>query len=209
MNTPESYGLYSILTNPLRGYEYLTKLLTEQEIPYIQLREKTLSSYQVLKIAEMMRKITEGTHSKLIINDNLDITLDCEADGIHVGQDDLSVEDIRSRSESLIIGLSTHTIKQVEEANKLNPTYIGVGPVFDTTTKENADPSLGIDTMKEMITTANMPAVAIGGISLDRIKEVVIGGAKNFALVSPLCNAENPSKILQQIQNIYRETLDQ
>lgn len=203
----DNFGFYSVLTNPDRGYDYVTNLLVEYEISYVQLREKRLSPFEILKIAEMMRKITENSKTKLIVNDDVQITLDSGADGVHLGQDDMSVIEARALlGDNVLIGLSTHNPDETKKSTELPVNYIGVGPVYATPTKDIPDPVLGLDTMAEMVSIATVPAICIGGISLDRIGTVLQSGGRNFSLVRPLCDTDDPEKELQkiiEIQNRY------
>lgn len=197
------FGFYSVLTAPLRGYDYVTNLLVEYEIPFVQLREKRATSFEVLKIAETMRKITEKSNTTLIVNDDVQIALDSGADGVHLGQDDMDVLEAREKvGESMIIGLSTHNPAETKKSTELPVQYIGVGPVYATPTKDIPDPVLGLDTMKEMVDIATVPAICIGGISLDRIAMVLEAGGRNFSLVRPLCATKDPEKELKKIIEI-------
>ena len=201
----DNFGFYGILTAPLKGYEYLTKLLVDSEVKFIQLREKNKSEYEILKIAELMRKITEGSNSSLIINDYPQVAIDCEADGIHVGQNDMTVAEVRRLvGNDMIVGLSTHNPTETENSNNEKVHYVGVGPVFPTPTKKIPDPVLGIETMAEMVNIANVPAVTLGGIGIDDIETILKGGARNFSMVRPLCSTENPQESLKKILDIYK-----
>jgi thiamine-phosphate pyrophosphorylase len=207
MSSPvqDNLGFYAILTDPKRGYDYTTHVLTDHEVPFIQLRIKDTTEYKVLRIAEKLRVITEGTLSQLIINDYPHVALDCCADGIHIGQDDMSFEQTREMvGPDMLIGLSTHNTDQTIEACKKMPDYIGIGPVYATPTKKIPDPVLGIDGMKEMLDKATVPAVCIGGISLERLPDVLKAGAKNFCMVRPVCEADNPAKIVKEIIRISK-----
>lgn len=196
----DNFGFYSVLTRPLKGYDYLTKLLVDYEIPFIQLRHKSDDQFEVLKIAEAMRKITEKSNSRLIINDSVQITLDSDADGVHLGQDDMGILEARELvGDDIIIGLSTHNPDETKESVTLPVNYIGVGPVYKTPTKDIPDPVLGLETMKEMVSITNVPAICIGGISIDKIETVLRNGGRNFSLVRPLCSTEDPEKELQKI----------
>jgi thiamine-phosphate pyrophosphorylase len=206
MKLPAQFGFYSVLTNPLRGYEYLTELLVDYGIAFVQLRIKEGSADQILRTASRMREITQGTATKLIINDFPDIALKVSADGTHIGQDDLAIEELRPLMDNgHIIGLSTHSPAQTIDACARKPDYIGVGPVYKTPTKKNADPVIGIDGMKEMLAVATVPAVVIGGIDFSNIRDVLDSGAKNFCMVRQLTSSEDPQEILKKTINIYNE----
>lgn len=201
------FGFYAILTNPVRGYEYCTKVLVEHEIPFVQLRMKEEHEFTVLKMAEKMRIITENTQTRLIINDHPCVTVDAGADGVHVGQDDMAIEEVRAIvNKTSIVGLSTHSPQQTEEACKKDPDYIGIGPVYATPSKKIPDPVIGIDGMKQMLEKSTVPAVCIGGISLERLPEVLAAGARNVSLVRALCDSSEPAKIVKKIQAIFKNT---
>lgn len=206
----DNFGLYTIMTNPVKGYEYLTNVCVEKELPFVQLRMKEVSEYQVLKTAEKLRCITENSVTRLIINDYPRVAVDSAADGVHVGQDDMPYEGVLEIvGPGMIIGVSTHNPDQTEKACEKGPDYIGIGPVFATPTKKVPDPVLGLEGMKEMLEKATVPAVCIGGISLERLPDVLRAGAKNFCLVRPVCEASNPAKIIKSIFAVYNECLEE
>ncbi len=201
---PSVFGFYAILTDPLRGYEYLTKLLVEHHVAFVQLRMKDVALEAIETVARAMREITAGTSTRLIINDHPALAQRVGADGVHLGQSDMPYKKARDIvGPNAVIGISTHTLLQTEKACGLSPDYIGVGPVFPTSTKKNPDPVIGISTMKEMLSRSTVPSVAIGGISLKRLPEVLAAGARNFCMVRPLNQASNPEKVLKEIVTVY------
>ena len=205
-NFQNDFGFYSILTDPIRGYDYLANLLVEFEVPFLQLRMKTQDKFEILKTAEKIRKITENTNTIFIMNDFIDITKDSGADGVHLGQDDEKPNVARKiLGESAIIGLSTHNISQTKSAQTEPIDYIGIGPVYATPTKQIPDPVLGLDKMREMVDASKLPSVCIGGIDLERIKDVLQAGAHNFCVVRLLNQAENPKAILKKILEEYKK----
>lgn len=205
MQMPEIFGFYAILTDPVKGYEYLTKAVVDHRIAFVQLRMKKGSRKEVIAAAETMRRATEGSETRFIVNDYPDIAVEVGADGIHVGQDDLSVEEVRKIvGEKMIVGLSTHSPSQTAKACTKEVDYVGVGPVYTTPTKEIPDPQIGLGGMKEMLDIATVPGVCLGGISLERLPAVLESGAKNFSLVRPLCGSEQPEKVLKKIVEISR-----
>jgi thiamine-phosphate pyrophosphorylase len=203
---PNNFGFYAILTNPKRGYDYTAHILVDHEVPFIQLRIKDTTEYNVLRIAEKLSTITEGTLSQLIINDYPRVALDSGANGVHVGQDDMPFEQVREMAgPDLLIGLSTHNLEQTIDACKKMPDYIGIGPVYATPTKKIPDPVLGIEGMKEMLDKATVPAVCIGGISLERLPEVLKAGAKIYCMVRPVCEADDPGKVVKNIIKVFND----
>ncbi len=209
MKIEDNFGFYAILTDPIKGYEYTAEILAELEIPFVQLRDKQNSEFKILKTAEKLTKIFEQSNTKFIVNDHVQITHDCGAHGVHLGQDDTAFDEARLiLGEEKIIGISTHNPDQTKAANDLMPDYIGIGPVYKTPTKDIPDPVLGLDTMKEMVDIAKIPAVCIGGISEERLPDVLKAGARNFCMVRPVCQTEDPKKSVQNILRIYRESLE-
>jgi thiamine-phosphate pyrophosphorylase len=205
MKIPLEFGFYAILTDPVQGYEYCTKLLVDYEIAFVQLRMKDKPEDLILETARAMREITQGTKTRLIINDNPNIVKTIRADGVHVGQNDMPYNEARTiAGEKAIVGMSTHSVRQMRDACRLKPDYVGVGPVYATPTKKNPDPVIGIEGMKEMLAQATVPAVAIGGITLENLPLVLEAGAKNFCMVRPITTTQEPEKVLREILRVYR-----
>jgi thiamine-phosphate pyrophosphorylase len=197
---PNSFGFYSVLTDPLKGYDYMTSLLVDYGVRAVQLRMKGAPRESVLDTALRMRKITEGTDTLLIINDDPRIALEVGADGVHIGQSDMPCGEARAIvGDGMLLGVSTHNISQTLAACRLHADYIGVGPVFPTPTKKIPDPAIGLDGMREMLSAATVPAVAIGGINLENLQRVLDAGAKNFCMVRQLTQSENPEAVLKKI----------
>ncbi|MDR2728243.1 MAG: thiamine phosphate synthase [Chitinispirillales bacterium] len=198
------FGFYSVLTDPVKGYEYLTKLLVDNEIPFVQLRMKNAPQKQILDTALAMRKITEGSNTLLIINDNPHIAKEAGADGAHIGQSDMPYNQAREIvGDDMIIGISTHNPQQTKDACRQKPDYIGIGPVWATPTKKIADPAIGIDGMREMLSAATVPAVCLGGIDLSNLAQALEAGAQNFCMVRQFTQSENPEQVLNEIKRIY------
>jgi thiamine-phosphate pyrophosphorylase len=208
MEIPGRFGFYGIVSDPLRGHEYLAEMLVENEVRFIQLRMKKAARREIYKIAEKIRKITDRTNSLFIVNDDAVIARDVCADGVHLGREDMPFEEARKLLPDGVIGLSTHNPGQTEEAVKKRPAYVGAGPVYATPTKEIADPVIGIPGLKEMLSLATVPAVAIGGIDKGNLAEVLRAGAVNFCSVRPLNASPNPEKALKELLRIYREETD-
>jgi len=149
----------------------------------VQYRDKNSQPKEMLKIADRIRKITKEFDSIFIVNDFIDIALMSGADGVHLGQDDVPLKRAREITpDGFIIGISTHSLEQALEAEKAGADYIGIGPVFATPTKENYAP-IGFSVVKEVIRKVNIPVVAIGGIDIDNIAELVEIGVQNVAMV--------------------------
>jgi thiamine-phosphate pyrophosphorylase len=204
MKISDPFGYYAILTDPVCGYEYCTKLLVDYEIAFVQLRMKDKSEDIILETARAMREITRGTKTRLIINDNPNIAKTIGADGVHVGQNDMPFNEARNIvGGEAIIGMSTHSVQQMRDACRLKPDYVGVGPVYATPTKKIPNPVIGIEGMREMLAHATVPAVAIGGITLGNLPLVLEAGAKNFCMVRPITTAQEPETVLKEILKVY------
>lgn len=189
----EDFGFYLVMTNPRVGYARCAEAAVKAGVKMLQLRMKHAPREEIVKVAHEVRAITRGTATRFIVNDDPSIAAEVEADGVHVGQDDMSVAEVRAKFPSLgIVGLSTHNLDQARAAISQKPDYIGVGPVWATPTKDIPDPTLGVETAIKMVNLVPFPAVCIGGIDLNRIPELVRAGARNFAVVRAVCAADNP-----------------
>lgn len=188
----DNFGLYVIITSPTLSYSDIARVCVEKGVKMLQLREKHLSDRELLKVAKEISAITKSTPTNFIINDRVDIALLCDADGVHLGQDDLSIEDARKiLGSDKIIGLSTHSIAQAQEALRHKPDYIGFGPIYATPTKMIADPTVGTALLKEVLEFSDVPVVAIGGIDELTVKSVARVGAQNICAVRYLMCSEN------------------
>jgi len=206
MKIPTAFGLYAILTDPVKGHEYTAQLFVDYRIAFIQLRMKKEPENVIRKTAEKLLAITEGSASKLIINDYPDIAAVVGAGGVHLGQDDMPYGKARSIvGPDSIIGISTHSPDQTLKVCTLKPDYIGIGPVYPSPTKANPDRVIGIDGMKEMLALATVPAIAIGGIDKSNLRDVLDAGARNFCMVRQLMQTGKPEKVLKEVLKIYRE----
>jgi len=205
---PPVFGFYSVLTDPLKGYEYLTSLLVDHAVPVVQLRMKDVPLETVSATALRMRKITDGTDTRLIINDHPRIAASVGADGVHIGQSDISYGEARAIvGDEMLIGISTHTLQQTQNACAMQSDYIGIGPVFATPTKKIPDMPIGINGMRGMLAAATVPAVCIGGIGLGNLAQVLEAGAKNFCMVRQLTQSKNPELVLKEIMRIYNKCI--
>lgn len=201
-NLMEDFGFYLVMTNPVVGYAKCAEAAVRAGVKIIQLRMKHASREYVLSEARKVRRVTAGTGTLFIVNDDPAIASEAGADGVHVGQDDITPAEVRVRFPDLrIVGLSTHNLEQVRSSVSQPIDYIGVGPVYATPTKDIPDPTLGLKTMGEMIAAAAHPAVAIGGIDLTRLPDVRAAGAKNFAVVRAVCQSHDPYGEMLKLTN--------
>ena len=167
----------------------MINLVLRAGVKCIQYREKDLPRREIYGNAVKCRELTRLFDATLIINDHADIALAVDADGVHLGQDDLPLKEARKIMGSRIIGISTHNLDQAKEAELGGADYIGFGPVFHTTTKDAGIPK-GIDNIRLVKEHVSIPVVAIGGISLDNVSSVIDAGADAIALATAICRGD-------------------
>ncbi len=181
--------LYPITDTRLSGLTHREQVeqLAAGGARLVQLRDKLASPRDFYESAVEAIAAARRLGVRIIINDRLDIAVAAGADGVHLGQDDLPVEEARRIvGDNRIIGYSTHTVEQALVADSLAIDYIAVGPVFETSTKENPDPVIGLGLIKEVRSRVSRPLVAIGGITLARAAQVIEAGADSLAVISDL-----------------------
>jgi thiamine-phosphate pyrophosphorylase len=163
---------------------------------FLQFRAKQLSGAAFLDLATAIASATRDAHALLIVNDRADIAALAGADGVHVGQHDLAPAAVRRIiAPPALVGLSTHTLEQVDRAIAEPVDYIAVGPVFGTTTKDTGYAPISLDTVRAAANrarAAGLPLVAIGGITLDRAAAVIAAGASSVAVIGDLFATRNP-----------------
>lgn len=170
-------------------------------VDILQLREKTMNANKILAIGEKIKQLCLEYNTTFIVNDRIDIALLLEADGVHLGQDDLDVNSAREiLGPNCIVGVSTHAPEQAMKAVKDGADYIGIGPVFATPTKQGRIP-VGLDYVKWASENIKIPAFAIGGIDAENVDEVIQAGAKRIAVVRAIINAESPQKSAETFLN--------
>jgi thiamine-phosphate pyrophosphorylase len=169
----------------------------------IQYREKDLSRRVILQNAILLREMTARFKASLIINDHADIALASDADGVHLGQDDLMLKEARKIMGPKIVGISTHSLLQAEEAEREGADYIGFGPVFETSTKDAGSPK-GAESIRMIKQNIKIPVVAIGGINPGNIASVFSAGAGAVAVASSICKGDVASNA-EWFVNFIRE----
>lgn len=199
-------GIYAI-TDSKSGKEknllgYSEEIL-KAGVKILQYREKKMCTKEMFQNAKALRELTKKYNAIFIINDDISIALAVGADGIHVGQDDLPITEVRKLvGENMIIGLSTHSPEQGEKAVEDGADYIGVGPIFSTMTKENVCAPVGYQYLEYVEKNINIPYVAIGGIKSHNIEEILKRGAKRVAIVSEIVGAENSYEKTKELISI-------
>jgi thiamine-phosphate pyrophosphorylase len=171
----------------------LAEALAGSGVELIQYRNKTASSRQFFEISRQLSSVLAPRGVRLVVNDRPDIALLAGAGGVHVGQDDLSVEDARAIcGPDRWVGVSTHTLEQLAAADRTSADYIALGPIFSTATKKNPDPVVGTELLRKARRMTKKPLVAIGGITLERAAEVYRAGADSLAVIRDLICVPNP-----------------
>lgn len=205
----ENFGLYMVMTDPLIGYEACAQAAVNCGVRYIQLRMKNASRAEILTEARKVRAVTADTQSLFIVNDDVELARAADADGVHLGQSDMPLDEARRlwTAPGKIFGLSTHSEEQELAARALKPDYIGVGPVFPTPTKAIADPALGIERAGNIIKNSPLTCVALGGLDETSLAGVLKAGAVNFCAVRAIMKSPEPEKVVRAFQQIWRETV--
>jgi thiamine-phosphate pyrophosphorylase len=171
----------------------LAETLAGSGVELIQYRDKTGSSRHFFEVSRRLSGVLGPQGVQLIVNDRPDIALLAGAGGVHVGQEDLGVEDARAIcGRDRWVGVSTHDLEQVAAAARSSADYIAFGPIFPTATKKNPDPVVGTELLRQARKMTTKPLVAIGGITLERAAEVYGAGADSLAVIRDLICASDP-----------------
>ena len=201
--SPLDLSLYLVTEESIR-LEDLKDIIVQSAaggVSMVQLREKTSSSLAFYKKAKEIKALLHQLSVPFVINDRVDIALAVGADGIHIGQDDLPLSIVKDMiPEHMFIGVSVATLEEAQEAEASGADYIGVGSVFPTVTKEDAV-LVSIEEVENIAKSVSIPTVAIGGISLNNIKELSGSGIDGVAVVSAIMNAEDPKLAARQLSN--------
>ncbi|SMF03750.1 thiamine phosphate synthase [Desulfovibrio gilichinskyi] len=170
----------------------IIKAMLDSGIKLIQYREKEKKMGAKYQECLEIRKMTREAGAAFIINDDIELAILVEADGVHIGQEDLPIEAVRKLvGENMAIGLSTHSPEQARDAVNRGADYIGVGPIFRTFTKDDVCDPVGFEYLEYVVKNIDIPFVAIGGIKENNVAEVVKHGARCVALVTEIVEAEN------------------
>ena len=188
-------GLYLVTDSyALKGKDILLTLSRSLKagVDIVQFRDKEATDQEFLKTGKRIKNLLKERDILFIINDRVELALILNSDGVHLGQDDMSVEEARRiLGNKKIVGLSTHTIHQMYEAAKKDVDYISIGPIFQTSTKPDCR-AIGLEVVRKAREELKIPFVAIGGINETNIKDVVLAGARRVAVVSAIPSAKDP-----------------
>lgn len=201
------WTLYLVTDAPACGSRGVVATVREAVaggVSVVQLRDHEATTRALCRAAEAVRVVLEGTGVPLVVDDRLDVALAVGADGVHLGQSDLPVVAARAiAGPELLIGWSVTDRREAELASSLpegTVDYLGVGPVFPTTTKADASPPLGIEVLGDICASATVPCVAIGGITASEAPAVAAAGAAGIAVVAAICSAVDPRAAASELR---------
>jgi thiamine-phosphate pyrophosphorylase len=176
--------------------------LVDASVDVIQLRDKKSADRDLLERARRLRKLTCGTSTLFVMNDRPDLASLSEADGVHLGQDELLASDARHiLGPDALVGVSTHSLTQARQAVVDGADYIGVGPTFPSTTK-HFDAFTGLELLRQVASKISLPAFAIGGINLDNLASVLATGFRRVAVSGMIEAAEDPLAVVREIREL-------
>ncbi len=185
--------LYVLISSNIstKSVKETARLVSDGGADVIQLREKMISDSKFISLAREIRDITTKRGVLLIINDRVNVAREVNADGIHLGQHDMSVSEARDTiGHEKIIGVSTHNIVQARQAQKEGADYIAIGPVYPTETKDY-EPPIGLEVIQEISREINIPFIAIGAITLENLDEVLKAGVSRVAVCSAIISSKD------------------
>lgn len=173
----------------------------------LQYRNKSAPAKELLQTSRDLVSSLKSSRTALIVNDRPDVAALAGAKGVHVGQDDLDVDQARVVvGKEMWVGVSTHNLEQFRRAAATSADYIAIGPVYATTSKANPDPVVGLELIRDARGLTDKPIVAIGGITLDRAKAVIEAGADSVAVISDILLARNPGDRARQFLDVLGQT---
>ncbi len=200
------YTVYLVTDHKGKREEEILKTIEEAlegGTSIIQIREKTASTKDFYNLALKIHELTQKYDVPLIINDRIDIALAIDAEGAHIGQDDMPAAIARKiLGEDKIIGVSASTIEEAKKAEADGADYIGTGAVFPTATKDDA-PCITKEDLEEIVKSINIPVVAIGGLTLENAGQLKDTGIAGFSVVSAIMSAESPKDAALSLREIY------
>jgi thiamine-phosphate pyrophosphorylase len=171
----------------------------------IQFRQKTGSTRWLIEVAREVKHLCKQAGVTFIVNDRLDVAIAAEADGVHLGQEDFPIPLARAiLGHDRIIGGSAATMEEALKCVAEGADYVGFGPIYPTTSKEDAGPVSGIEWLKQVVERIKLPVIAIGGISKENTAEVIRAGAWGIAVISAVCCQEDPEGASRALYNVVK-----
>lgn len=205
---PEDMLLYAVTDRAWLNGETLESQVEKALMggaTFVQLREKELDEEKFLEEAKKIKKLCAEYHVPFVINDNVDIALKVDADGVHVGQSDMEAGDVRAKlGPDKIIGVSAQTVEQAVLAERHGADYLGVGAVFPTSSKDDAV-EVPFETLKAICEAVSIPVIAIGGITKDNVKELSSSGICGIAVISAIYGQKDIKKASEELKTATKE----
>ncbi len=199
--------LYAITDRTWLGQKTLAdevERILKAGVTFLQLREKNLAKEQFLQEAKAIKKLTDLYHVPFVINDNVEVAKECGADGVHVGQSDMQARDIRRLlGPDKIIGVSARNVEQAQKAKESGADYIGVGAVFGTKTKADAN-YVSIDELKTICKSVDIPVVAIGGINETNVMQLQGSGIDGVSVISAIFAKPDVTKATKNLLSLAK-----
>ena len=206
----ESLLLYAVTDRSWTGEQTIFQQVEETlkgGTTFLQLREKNLSDEEFKSEAEKIKKICAEHKVPFVINDNVELAKEIDADGVHVGQDDMNASNVRQIiGNDKILGVSVQTVEQAILAEKQGADYLGVGAVFSTSTKSDAV-EVPYDTLKAICTSVKIPVVAIGGINKSNVNQLAKSGICGIAVISAIFAEKNILEATKELKNIVKKII--
>jgi thiamine-phosphate pyrophosphorylase len=199
LSLPPLYAILDPEQTKGRSPESVLRELLEGGVTLLQLRVKTMAPREFFELARTVRSQTRARGCRLIVNDRVDIALACDADGVHLGQEDLPLNSGKKLMHEKIVGISTHDIEQAKEAERSGADYIGFGPMFSTTTKATGYGARGVEMLRQIRAAVKLPIVAIGGINERNVREVWQAGADSAAIITDILGADDVAAKVRRI----------
>jgi thiamine-phosphate pyrophosphorylase len=207
------YDLYVVTDKKIRKgvtHQQIAKLAVSGGADVVQFRDKDMTGRELFATAREIREITHSAGVLFIVNDRMDIALASGADGVHLGQDDLPLQEARKLApDNFIIGISVGSVTEAIDADNGGADYVAVSPVFGTGTKPDAGLGLGTDLIKAIKQKISIPVIGIGGIQKENMGEVILSGADGIAVISAVVCAPDISKAAQELKSLvsqYKQT---
>lgn len=190
------YRLYLATDRALLGGRDLVGVVEqclENGVTVVQLREKQCSSREFYDLGRKLHEVTRHYGVPLLINDRVDIMLALDAEGVHVGRNDLPLDKVRALAPGKIVGYTANTPETLQHAAACGADYVGIGPAFGTSTKTDTGPVLGVDGIRRLAGLSSLPAVAIGGIGLDNAASLADTGVDGICVISSILASGDPA----------------
>ena len=191
-----------------RGHPAIAEAVLEAGVRCIQFREKRGTTREMLHTARAIRELTWSYDALFIVNDRTDIAYAADADGVHLGKDDMPIGIARDMLGDAIIGISVDDEHEAREAEECGADYVGAGPVFHTRTKEGLPEPMGVEGIRKIASAVSIPVVAIGGINGDNAPQVIRAGATGVAVVSYIAAADDPGEAARHLVQAVMEALE-